>query len=134
MAFPNIPKNGNDWQRRTTDAVNHLLNQQPNGVFYFQDMPDAGQSYGPTQFPVSYTLIPRGSNAIAGTAATATAVFTVLIDGVTAITITFNAGETSGVMAFASESLPLLTDFEIVAPNPQDATLADITIILALTQ
>lgn len=135
MSYPNIPLGRTEQERRVSSAVNYLLNQSPNLVIFVQDQPTAAQSiYGPTFLPISYTIIQRNCYARASVAATSAAVFTILIAGVTAGTITFNAGATDGVIAFSITSLPALTNIEIVAPNPQDATLSDITLILALDQ
>lgn len=79
-----------------------------------------------------------GSAAKAGVAATATTVFNVQRNGTTVGTITFAAGGTSGSFATSgsgTETFSALTDeLGIVAPASADATLADITILLAGTQ
>lgn len=135
MSLPNIPRTGTDWQRRATDAVNYLVNQAPNLVLFVQDQPTAAQSvYGPTYLPVSYTIIQRSCFSSSATAATVTSVFHINIGGVLAGTVTFNAGTTDGVIAFSETEIPALTTLEVIAPTPQDATLSDITIIIALEQ
>jgi len=70
-----------------------------------------------------------GSYAKCATTATAEAVFTIKKNGDTIGTITFSAGVTAGVFASTGSAVYSLAPgdiLEVVAPSPQDATLADV--------
>lgn len=131
MAFPNIPRNGPDWQRRAADAVNYLLNQV--GYFHIgiEGSPTAAQELFKASFAVPINLLQSMSVGRAGTAATATATFIITIGGATAGTIAFLAGQTEATVALTTTRVPALSELKVVAPSPQDATLADITLELA---
>ena len=79
-------------------------------------------------------LVAASSLGDADIAATASTVFTVKINGVTAGTITFGAGQTVGVAAFTVTAVPLGALLEIYAPGSVDATLSNITLALAATK
>jgi hypothetical protein len=131
-AFPNVPtRRGHDFDGRVAQAVNHLLNQITFFQFVIEDQPTAGESILLTQFPVELPLVSTQCSGWAATAASSDAVFTLTVGGSSAGTITFPAGEQDGVVVLTTTTIPADTDFEIVAPTPQDATLADITLTLA---
>lgn len=84
-------------------------------------------------FPTNFA----GSQASAGTPATAQTVFTLAKNGVQAGTVTFAAG--AGTASFASTGGAVVTlaagdVLTLTAPNPADATLADLAITLAGTR
>ena len=131
-SYPNVPlQRGNDWDRKVAQATNYLLNQLTFFQFVIEDQPDAGESILLTQFPVNVPLIATQCSGWAATAATSDAVFTLTIGGSAAGTITFLAGQQTGTVALSTTTVPAETNFEITAPTPQDATLADITLTLA---
>jgi hypothetical protein len=131
VSYPNIPLGGRDWQRRATSAINYTLNQLTFFQFVIEDQPDAGESILLTQFPVAVPLVPSNCSGWAATAPTNDAVFTLNVGGASAGTITFPAGEQAAVVVLSTTTIPADTEFEIVAPTPQDVTLADITLTLA---
>lgn len=134
-SYPNVPLGQTDWQRRLAQAVNFLLNLVEYNALVVEGVPDDAESIILTQFGVTRTLSPGSMSGWAPAASTATsdAVITFQVAGVTIGTITFPAGEQDAVVAFTSNSIPADTDFEIIAPSPQDATLADFTITLAFS-
>lgn len=72
------------------------------------------------------------SRAVAGTAATSEAVFSILLNAVVVGTITFGAAQDEGVFATDDDiSVEARDILEVVAPSPADATLADISITIA---
>lgn len=131
MAYPRVPLGSGDWQRRVADAVNRLLGQ----VSYFHisvaGSPTAAQSLFKASFAVPLKLLQSMTVARSEVAATATAAFTITIGGTTAGTIAFLAGATEGVVAFTRTDVPALTELEILAPSPEDATLSNITLEIA---
>jgi len=75
------------------------------------------------------------SRASASAAATASSVFSIQKDAVQVGTITFGIGSDSGTIASAGEVTIEPGDIlTIVAPDPRDATLSDVTINLAGTR
>lgn len=131
MGFPNVPLGGADWQRKASQAINHLLNQITFFQFTVADQPDAAESIILTQFPVPVPLVASQCMGWAGTAPASDAVFTLNVGGSSAGTYTFPAGQQDAVIALTVSQIPADTDFEIVAPASQDASLADITITIA---
>jgi hypothetical protein len=132
MGYPNVPlQRGNDWDRKVAQATNYLLNQITFFQFVIEDQPTSGESILLTRNPVAWPLVANQCSGWAATAATSDAVFNINVGGSLAGTITFPAGQQTGVVALTTTTVPANTDFEIVAPTPQDATLADITITLA---
>ena len=130
MSYPNVPLGKSDWDRKLAQAVNHLLNQVTYMQFVIEGQPADGESVILTQFPVKVGLLSAQSSGWAGTAPTSDAVFTVLINGSSAGTITFPAGSQDATVSLSVTEIPAFTDFEITAPTPQDATLADVTLTL----
>ena len=131
MSYPNVPLGKSDWDRKVAQAVNHLLNQVTYMQFVVEGQPSVGESVILTQFPVAVSLIAAQSSGWAGTPSASDAVFTVLINGASAGTITFTAGQEDAAVSLTVTDIPAFTDFEIVAPTPQDASLADVTLTLA---
>lgn len=72
-----------------------------------------------------------GSVAKAGTAATASAVFTVKQNGTSIGTFTFAANGTTATFAGAGGTIAAGDKITIVAPGTQDTTLADIGFTIA---
>ncbi len=81
----------------------------------------------PVTFPAGFT----GSLAKAGVAATASTVFSILVDEVQVGTVTFALGATTGTFAMATD-LAVLTgqQLDLLCPATADATLEDIKITL----
>jgi hypothetical protein len=131
MSYPNIPLGKNDQDRRVSQAVNHLLNQDTFFQFVIEDQPTSGESILLTQNPVAWPLVANQCSGWAATAASSDAVFNINVGGSLAGTVTFPAGDQDAVVALTTTTIPANTSFEIIAPTPQDATLADITITLA---
>lgn len=78
-------------------------------------------------FPAGLTA----SRAKCGTAATATAIFSIQKNGVEFGTITIAAGGTVGVIASASDAIFAAGDvLDVIGPSPRDATLADMHVTL----
>lgn len=131
-SYPNVPtQRGADWDRKVAQATNYLLNQITFFQFAVEGQPNSGEVILRTQFPVDIPLVANQCSGWAGTTSTDTAVVTYYIDGVSAGTVTYSAGGEDAVTALSVTRIPANTPFEIVAPTPQDATLADITITLA---
>jgi hypothetical protein len=132
MGYPNVPlQRGNDWDRKVAQATNYLLNQITFFQFVIEDQPTSGESILLTQNPVAWPLVATQCSGWAATAASSDAVFNIMVGGVVAGTVTFPAGDQDAVVALTTTTVPANTTFEIVAPTPQDATLADITLTLA---
>jgi hypothetical protein len=132
MGYPNVPlQRGNDWDRKVALAINYQLNQLTFFQFVIEDQPTSGESILLTQNPVAWPLVANQCSGWAATAATSDAVFNINVDGSLVGTVTFPAGQQTGVVALTTTTITANTTFEIVAPTPQDATLADITLTLA---
>jgi hypothetical protein len=79
------------------------------------------------RFPASLT----GSRASAGTAATASSVFSLKKNGTEFATITFGIGATTGTIVAASATIFATGDIlSLVAPSVRDTTLADLSFAL----
>jgi hypothetical protein len=133
VSYPNIPLGGRDWQRRATQAINYTLNELTYLQLRIDDGPlTDGEVVWNDVFPIGFKLVRTSCYATARTPSVTTAVFTILIGGVQAGAITFSTGQTAGVIDITETDLPALTDLEIVAPDPADTILDDLTIIIAL--
>ena len=138
MSFPNVPLGKTDWDRKLAQAVNHLLNQVTYYTISAEGIPDAGQELWDEEFPVS-VRIDSSSCALrlkdeTGIAPTSDATFTLTVGGVTFATGTIPAGQSEGNWAFTSTAIPDFTRTLITAPSPQDATLSDVIISLAVSE
>ena len=132
MSYPNVPlQRGPDFDRKVAQGLNHLINQVTFFQFVIEAQPTSGESILLTQFPVDLPLVSTQCSGWAATAPSSDAVFTLTIGGSSAGTITFPAGEQDAVVVLTTTTIPAATDFEILAPTPQDATLAGITLTLA---
>jgi hypothetical protein len=81
--------------------------------------------------PVAYYIGLTDSAARADTAATASTVFSICKNNTQFATLTFAPGATVGVFACATQTAFAAGDkLSIIAPNPRDATLGDISITL----
>lgn len=103
--------------------------------FFVGGAPTAGQKIGKHVATRRFELKDEmaGSKLHAGTAATAASVFTVLRNGASIGTITVAASGTTGTFTTTGSGTEVFAigDYlEITAPNPADATLADIAITL----
>ena len=130
MSYPNVPLGNTPWQRQISQATNHLLNQINYFQFVVEGQPADGETIIKTQFPIPVTLIASECSGWAGTASSGTAVVNYAIGGVSAGTTTFSAGNQDAPTSLTTVLIPAFTDFEITAPTPQDATLADVTLTL----
>lgn len=99
----------------------------------YEGSPGAGDTI--LRFPmvrnINFDIDISGSQAIAGTTATGQAVFSIKKAGVEFATLTWEAGQGSGT--FSGESTTFTGSGEVLtidAPNPADATLADLGIAL----
>ena len=132
MSYPNVPlQRGPDFDRKAAQAINHLLNQITFFQFVIEGQPTSGESILLTRNPVAWPLVAPQCSGWAATAASSDAVFNIMVGGSSIGTITFQAGQQDATVTLTSTSIPAETDFEILAPTPQDATLADITLTLA---
>ena len=132
-SYPNVPLGTTDWERRVAMAVNHLLNRLNYNHWVFDGQPTAGEVLILTQFPIATTLVAGscGGWVPATSVATSDAVVSFYTDGVLVGTVTYPAGQQTAVVSITNPLIPADTDFQIVAPDPQDATLSDFTLILA---
>lgn len=138
MGYPNVPLGKNEQDRRVSQAVNHLLNQVTYYTYTVEGMPDGGQEIIDVEFPVPVKLIRDACvlqlrNGV-GVAPTSDAVITFSVGGSTIATGTVPAGEDEGSITFTSTDIPAFTRFLVTAPNPQDATLSDFIISLAVSE
>lgn len=95
---------------------------------FIPDSPDVADTvmYFPVAQSIALPINLTGSRAIAKTASTGTATFDIKKNGASIGSIVFTASAT-GTFTFASAQTFTNTDsFEITAPSPQDATLANI--------
>ena len=114
--------------------VNHLLSKTSELVLSVEGIPTAGQRLLRFKSQRPMKLVATGSLGDAGAAATASAVFTIKINSVTAGTVTFAAGATTATVAVTTPNVPTLGLLEVFAPSPSDATLSAITIALAVAR
>lgn len=133
MSFPNLPSHGGQ-PRDVARAVNHLLNRVSYLTVFADGMPTAAQQLLRVKLPVPLVIVDHDSIGDAGTAPTADAVFAVKIDGVSAGTLTFPAGQASATVSITTKDVPALSLLEVYAPSPQDASLADVTLSLAVSR
>jgi hypothetical protein len=135
VSFPNVPKIlSPDWVRRIADAVNYLLNRKSYLNIFADGLPSAGQQLLRTKFSERLVIAAVSSIGDAGVAATASATFTLQVNGSSIGTIVFGAGQTTATISLTSTEIPSLSVFEVIAPSPADATLADVTISLAVVR
>ena len=138
-SYPNVPlQRGNDWDRKTAQAVNHLLNQLTYYTFTVEGVPDAAQEIIDVEFPIpvkvvwdSCTFRLRDE---VGVAPTADAQVTFTAGGSTIATGTILAGQSEGTISPTSTAVAAFRRFLVTAPNPQDATLSDFIISLAVSE
>ena len=100
--------------------------------FAFAGIPTASQTV--TVLATEAAILPIGlssSSAKAGTAATASTVFTIKHNGTSVGTITFAISGTVGTFSFTGTVNVAIGDtLQVVAPASPDATLADINVLL----
>ena len=136
MAYPNVPLGKNEQDRRVSQAVNHLLNQVEYYVIQAEGQPDASQELFDQEFPLPVTLV--ASSCVlklkdgTGVTPTNSAAFTLTVGGVTVGTGTLGAGQTTGNWQFTTTAIPEFTRVLLTAPTPQDATLANVVIAIAV--
>ena len=106
------------------DLATSIQGIPPNGLIVFTYV-------APRTFTITANFV--GSQAKAGTAATASAVFTIRKNGASIGTVTLAASATTGTFSGAAASFVAGDVLTILAPSPADATLADIGITLAGT-
>jgi hypothetical protein len=132
-AYPNVPTLWTpDGHRKNAQALNHLLNQQDYIQIEAAGVPDAGQTLFSGKFPFPVTLVPGSCGLEADVAATNAASFALDVDGVSIGSITVPAVGTVGIFSITTTRIPAWGRLTILAPNPQDPSLADITLSLAI--
>ena len=133
MGYPNVPPGVTDLERRFSAAINYLLNRLNYNHWVFDGQPDAGEVWILTQFPIATTISASSCGGWVPLASvpTSDAVISFYTDGVLSGTVTWAAGEQVAVVNIIDPLIPADTDFSIVAPDPQDATFADFTLIFA---
>jgi hypothetical protein len=131
MSYPNVPLGTSAWQRRVAQALNHLLNNLSYNTYIAEGLPTAGEQILITQFPVPITLVDLSGWVPAASVSTADATVTLKVAGTTIATVKYEAGQQDAVATIITPDIPANTDFEIIAPTPADATLADFTLTLA---
>lgn len=110
-----------------------LINGSYQFPIWVASKPLAGEKLYSFQAPTAFIFEAGAGDSVAScdTAATGTAVFSLTQNGTQIGTVTFNAGQTYGVVNFPALTSFLDNDiFEIIAPNPQDATLANVRLSL----
>lgn len=136
MSYPNIPigvgQSIGDWVRRASQAINYLLNITEYVSIDADGVPSAGQELLNLKFPFPVTINTSASGLACDVAPTADAVFAFSIGGASAGSATIAAGQNAGTLNLTTTTIPAWTRFIVTAPNPADATLADITLALAL--
>jgi hypothetical protein len=131
--YPNVPlQRGEDFDRKVAQAVNHLLNEQGYIIIEVDGVPDAGQELLNRQFPVPVQIVANDCGLKADVATTNAASFAVTIGGASAGTINLAATATLASFSLSVTEVPAWTRLRITAPNPQDPTLADFTLALAI--
>lgn len=85
----------------------------------------------PVSFPANLNGVNAVSRAVADVVPTSAAAYSIRRNGVQFATLTFGAGSTNGIFAGAAADFAAGDRLSIVAPNPRDATLAQIAITLA---
>jgi hypothetical protein len=132
-AYPNVPTLWTpDGHGKNARAINHLLNQQDYIQIEASGVPSAGQTLFSGKFPFLVTLVPGSCGLEADVAATNAATFALAVDGVSIGTITVPAVGDTGIFSISTTKIPAWGRLTILAPNPQDPTLADITLSLAI--
>jgi hypothetical protein len=131
VGYPNVPLGVTEWQRKIAQAINYQLNKLTFFQFATEGQPDDAQQILITRFPVTVPLVISQCSGWAEIAPTNSATFTLNIDGAAAGYIIFAAGSQEASVSITTANIPAEIPFEIVAPTPQDATLADVTLTLA---
>lgn len=132
-SYPNVPTLWTpDGHRRNSQALNHLLNQQDYINVEAAGVPDAGQVLLSMKFPFPVTIVPASSGLEADVAATNSAQVEFEIGGSSAGTATFPALGDEAQFSITTTTIPAWTRLRILAPTPQDPTLADLTLALAI--
>lgn len=98
---------------------------------YASGRPDAGETLLRLELDTAITFDASRSQASAETGATGSSVFTIYINGSSIGTVTFGAGSSSGTVALTTTTASAGDVLKIVGPNPQDATLAGVSITLS---
>lgn len=133
MSYPNVPTLWTpDGHRKNAQALNHLLNQQDYISVEIAGAPSAGQVLLSMKFPFPVTIVPVSSGLEADVAATNPAQVTFEIGGSPAGTATFSALGDTAQFSLSTTTIPAWTRLRVLAPNPQDPTLADLTLALAI--
>ena len=133
MGYPNVPLGTTEWQRKLAQATNYLINRVQFNHWVIEGEPASGEVFFETIFPVPLNIIASSCAgwAPAATVATNDAAVSFYLNDTLIGTITYPAGVQDAVVAFTTTAIPSHTPFKIVLPTPQDATLADFTLILA---
>lgn len=135
MSLPNVARQLTPtWVRDIANAINYLLNRKSYLTIFADGVPAAGQQLLRTKFSERLTIVADSTIGDSGVSATASAAFALKVSGSSIGTITFGAGQTTATISLSSTEIPALAVFEVIAPNPADATLADVTISLAVVR
>lgn len=134
MAYPRLPLGRSEQDRKVAQTVNHLLDQFDLIYAKTDGAPTAGQSLigGPFKFPISKTILASHTIAYSDVPATASATANITVGGAVIGTLVWPAASTETIVTITSNLIPARTEFDVVAPDPADATLSGIHTSIAL--
>ncbi len=122
-----------DATRRHSQAINELLSRLSYILIKTDGQPTAGQVVLSFRSPLNMNMVAGAFLMRAETASTGTADWLISVDGVQVGTVSF-ATSATGVVTLTNDLIPQGSLFAVTAPSPQDATLSDITISIAVSR
>ena len=131
---PLVPLDGNmpDWSRRVATAVNRFSSRLSYLVVNAAGAPALNQLLFRGRLPFQMSLSAASSSGDAAVAATGNPAFSIKVNSVVVGTWVFTG--TASVVSITTPTVPANALFEIYAPVPQDATLADVSLSLAISR